>query len=78
MNTTKQINIMVALVFIAVITAGAYTMWDPTARPTPGRADSTRPSTAARTSSRRTAASATATAAKAALQVEPADARRPR
>lgn len=30
MNTAKQINIMVALVFIAVITAGAYTMWDPT------------------------------------------------
>ncbi|HYM15815.1 MAG TPA: cupredoxin domain-containing protein [Dehalococcoidia bacterium] len=29
MNTSKQINIMVALLFIAAITAGAYTMWDP-------------------------------------------------
>jgi len=29
MNTAKQINVMVALVFIAVLTAGAYTMWDP-------------------------------------------------
>jgi len=29
MNTSKQINIMVALVFIAVIATGAYTLWDP-------------------------------------------------
>lgn len=29
MNTSKQINIMVALVFIAVLATGAYTMWDP-------------------------------------------------
>ncbi len=29
MNTSKQINIMVALVFAAVIAAGAYTIWDP-------------------------------------------------
>lgn len=29
MNTGKQINVMVALVFIAVLTAGAYTLWDP-------------------------------------------------
>jgi mono/diheme cytochrome c family protein/plastocyanin len=29
MNTSKQIIIMVALVFIAVIATGAYTMWDP-------------------------------------------------
>jgi mono/diheme cytochrome c family protein/plastocyanin len=30
MNTSKQINIMVALVFISVLATGAYTMWDPT------------------------------------------------
>jgi mono/diheme cytochrome c family protein/plastocyanin len=29
MNTSKQINIMVALVFISVLATGAYTMWDP-------------------------------------------------
>ena len=29
MNTSKQINIMVMLVFAAVIAAGAYTIWDP-------------------------------------------------
>lgn len=29
MNTSKQINIMVALVFISVLVTGAYTMWDP-------------------------------------------------
>jgi len=29
MNTSKQINIMVALVFAAVLAAGAYTLWDP-------------------------------------------------
>lgn len=29
MNTSKQILVMVALVFIAVIATGAYTMWDP-------------------------------------------------
>ena len=29
MNTSKQIIVMVALVFIAVIATGAYTMWDP-------------------------------------------------
>lgn len=30
MNTSKQINIMILLVFVAVIAAGAYTIWDPT------------------------------------------------
>ncbi len=29
MNTSKQINIMILLVFAAVIAAGAYTIWDP-------------------------------------------------
>jgi plastocyanin/mono/diheme cytochrome c family protein len=29
MNTSKQINIMVALVFLAVVATGAYTLWDP-------------------------------------------------
>lgn len=29
MNTSKQINIMVALVFLAVVLTGAYTLWDP-------------------------------------------------
>ena len=29
MNTSKQINIMVALVFLSVLATGAYTMWDP-------------------------------------------------
>ncbi len=29
MNTSKQINIMVALVFAAVIATGAYSLWDP-------------------------------------------------
>src|SRR4051812_38320268 len=29
MNTSKQINIIVALVFLAVVATGAYTMWDP-------------------------------------------------
>jgi len=29
MNTSKQINVMVALVFLAVLATGAYTMWDP-------------------------------------------------
>jgi mono/diheme cytochrome c family protein/plastocyanin len=29
MNTSKQINIIVALVFLAVLMTGAYTMWDP-------------------------------------------------
>lgn len=29
MNTSKQIIVMVALVFLAVIATGAYTMWDP-------------------------------------------------
>jgi mono/diheme cytochrome c family protein/plastocyanin len=29
MNTSKQINIIVALVFISVLVTGAYTMWDP-------------------------------------------------
>jgi mono/diheme cytochrome c family protein/plastocyanin len=29
MNTSKQINIIVALVFISVLATGAYTMWDP-------------------------------------------------
>jgi mono/diheme cytochrome c family protein/plastocyanin len=30
MNTSKQINVIVALVFAAVIATGVYTMWDPT------------------------------------------------
>jgi mono/diheme cytochrome c family protein/plastocyanin len=38
MNTSKQINIMVALVFIAVLATGAYTMWDPS-RQSDARAD---------------------------------------
>lgn len=29
MNTSKQINVMVLLVFLAVIVTGAYTLWDP-------------------------------------------------
>ncbi len=29
MNTSKQINIIVALVFISILATGAYTMWDP-------------------------------------------------
>jgi len=29
MNTSKQINVIVALVFLAVLATGAYTMWDP-------------------------------------------------
>ena len=29
MNTSRQINIIVLLVFAALITAGAYTLWDP-------------------------------------------------
>ena len=29
MNTSKQINIMVALVFVAIIASAAYTLWDP-------------------------------------------------
>lgn len=29
MNTSKQINIMVALVFLAIIATGLYTIWDP-------------------------------------------------
>jgi mono/diheme cytochrome c family protein len=29
MNTSKQINVMVALIFIAIIATGAYTIWDP-------------------------------------------------
>lgn len=36
MNTNKQINIMVLLVFLAVFATGAYTLWDP------NRADSAR------------------------------------
>jgi plastocyanin/mono/diheme cytochrome c family protein len=30
MNTSKQIMIMVALIFISLIATGAYTLWDPT------------------------------------------------
>lgn len=30
MNTTKQVNIMVALIFLSVLATGAYTIWDPT------------------------------------------------
>ncbi len=29
MNTSKQINIIVALIFLSLIATGAYTMWDP-------------------------------------------------
>src|SRR5512135_3509276 len=29
MNTSKQINVMVLLVFAAVIATAAYTLWDP-------------------------------------------------
>src|SRR3990170_6043734 len=29
MNTSKQINVMVALIFLSLIAFGAYTIWDP-------------------------------------------------
>jgi mono/diheme cytochrome c family protein/plastocyanin len=41
MNTAKQINLMVALVFIAVLATGAYTMWDPS-RASDAKADDLR------------------------------------
>ena len=37
MNTSKQITVMVVLVFIAVLATGAYTLWDPS-RATDARA----------------------------------------
>ncbi len=41
MNTSKQINLMVALVFIAVLATGAYTMWEPS-RASDAKADDLR------------------------------------
>src|SRR3972149_363846 len=29
MNTTKQVNIMVALIFLTLMALGGYTLWDP-------------------------------------------------